>query len=107
MAGVRLPLGQLIARPQAPVGPRSAQQPRARGAGQPEDQQDNQHQAQQSAAVVWTAPAGASPVVIAAASAEEQNQHDDQENQHDTTHLNKTWRSRRLEATASTTGFCL
>src|SRR5204863_6057161 len=71
---------------QAPVGWRSAQRPRADGAAQPEDQQDNQHQAEQSAAaVICNAPAGAFPVVVAAATAEEQNQHDDQENQHDVT----------------------
>jgi hypothetical protein len=63
----------------------SAQHPRAHGPGQPEHQHNDQHQTEQAATVMWTAPTGASPVVVAAASAEEQDQHDDQENQHDVT----------------------
>jgi hypothetical protein len=55
---------------------RSAQPPRAHGPAQPEDQQNDQHQAEQSATVMWTAPTGASSVVVAPASAEEKDQHD-------------------------------
>src|SRR5204863_7725511 len=59
----------------APVVRRSAQHPWAHGPAQPEDQQDDQHQAEQSATVMRTAPVGASPVVVAPASAEEQDEH--------------------------------
>ena len=50
-------------------------------AGQPEEQHDDQHETDQSAAVMWRTPRRAAPVVVATASTEEELRAQDQEDQ--------------------------
>ena len=48
-------------------------------ASEPEDQQNNQHKTEQSAAVVWGTPPGTTAVIKATASAKEKHQNDNEE----------------------------
>jgi hypothetical protein len=49
---------------------------------EPQDQQNDQHKTEQSAAVMWSTPPGTTAVVITTPAAKQKHQHDDQQDKH-------------------------